>query len=305
MRARKSFLTSENGAGVWEYALGIAVIGILVLAPFVGEQSASRKFAVNVADQAFGLSDNTGGVGFTDGPTSIQDQYGSDAVAGLDFSEAADAIVNWAVHYYAPQRWESFLVDNEKALRINIDESGPTNACACNNQYQGKSYYGPGESPAPPYMNLPDGSSASFRLYVDPAWESDGRNQETGVTLVMGDESGTVRAYPKIEYRDSDATGTSASFRVYTAGSGWIEVGMPAGFSAVTGGWLTVEFEFSGGSAYIWRIDGDTMHSDLGASSDGASRLQYITLDSVNFGQDQDYYYDDIVFRDGSLGGGS
>jgi len=236
------------------------------------------------------------------------------AVFDLDFSAAADAADNtatsagWVVDRQAPDGWSA--VNDE--LEIDMDESGPTSGFYA---YQGKKYQDADGS----YWNTGTGSRFSYRFYIDPAWESDGEGQQTGVWPVLGNAAGNISAYPILEYQDSDANEDGeAGFRVYVyeadedgnfTGVRWEYIGLPRklGIDPEEGGWVDVEAQlqqFRDGAAMKWRVNGKLVADERGYNVFAPSTqfLEFI-FNSVHFGVDQQYYYDDISLTEPGYAG--
>lgn len=228
------------------------------------------------------------------------------AVFDLDFSDSADAAGNtsasagWVVDRRAPESW---MTDMGR-LRIDIDETADTSGFY---GYQGKKY----QDADGTYWNAGTGSRLSYRFYVDPAWETDDEAHESGVWPVLGNESGNVSAYPIIAYQDSDASDTDeARFRTYvykydgdddSVEGKWIDLGLPKklGIDPDAGGWVTVEAQLQSldeGAALKWRINNKLVFDERGYNvfSPSTQFLEFI-VNSVNFGNDATYYYDDFT----------
>lgn len=224
----------------------------------------------------------------------------------LDFATASDAGDNtttaagWVVDRQAPENWTT----DAGRLCIDIDKTAPTSGFY---GYQGKKYLDADGA----YWNAGTGSRLSYRFYIDPAWETDGEGQQTGVWSTLGDVNGGISAYPILEYQDSDANTETgeAGFRVYVyesdengdfAGAKWVYVGLPKklGIDPEEGGWVTVEAQLqqtSDGAALKWRVNNKLIADERGYNVFASSTqfLEFI-LNSANFGVDQTYYYDDF-----------
>jgi len=222
----------------------------------------------------------------------------------LDFSNLRDVANNtassagWVVDRQAPDSWTT---DTER-LSINIDETAPTTGFY---GYQGKKYLNADEA----YWNAGTGSRLSYQFYIDPAWETDGVGQQTGMWTTLGDAQGNISAYPILEYQDSDANDETdeAGFRIYVyesdengnfVGAKWVYVGLPKklGIDPEKGGWVTVEAQLqqtNDGVALKWRVNNKLVADERGYNVFASSTqfLEFI-LNSANFGTDQTYYYD-------------
>ncbi|WP_239639073.1 hypothetical protein [Halorubrum aidingense] len=228
------------------------------------------------------------------------------AVFDLDFSDSADAADNtstsagWVVDRRAPESWTT----DAGRLRIDIDESAETSGFYA---YQGKKY----QDADGAYWNAGAGSRLSYRFYIDPAWETDSEAHESGVWPVLGDANGNISAYPILAYQDGDASDTGeARFRTYVyesdedgnfVGDEWIDLGLPKklGIDPEAGGWVTVEAQLQSlndGAALKWRIDNRLVFDERGYNvfSPSTQFLEFI-INSVNFGNDATYYYDDFT----------
>jgi hypothetical protein len=241
------------------------------------------------------------------------------AVFDLDFSTAADVAGNgpntagWVLDRYNPSlgydpvAFTRASFDGDDRLCIDISEDGPTSGFY---GYQGKKYQDAGGS----YWNTGTGSRFSYRFYIDPAWEGDGVGQQTGVWPVLGNEGGSISAYPILEYQDSDANADGeAGFRVYVyeadengdfAGARWESIGLPRklGIDPEEGGWVDVEAQLqqtSDGAAMKWRVDGKLVADERNYNVFAPSTqfLKFI-FNSPNFGVDQQYYYDDVTLTE-------
>ncbi|MCG2591099.1 hypothetical protein [Rhodohalobacter sulfatireducens] len=241
---------------------------------------------------------------------------GPNAVFNLTFSDAADAADNTAGSAgwvddrynpglgYPPVSFTQTTFDGDERLQINISETGPTSGFY---GYQGRKYQDAGGS----YWNAEANTRFSYSFYIDPSWEGDGVEQQTGVWPVLGNEGGFISAYPILEYQDSDANENGeAGFRVYVYISDddgnfveakWIELGLPKKLKidAEEGGWVTVEAQLhktGNGAAMKWRVNNKLVVDERGYNTFASSTqfLEFI-FNSPNFGVDQNYYYDDIV----------
>lgn len=235
----------------------------------------------------------------------------------LDFSDPADVADNtpssagWVLDRYnpghssgyAPVSFTAAAFDGDDRLCIDISEDGPTSGFYA---YQGKKY----QAADGAYWNAGTGSRLSYRFYIDPAWESDGVEQQTGVWPVLGTADGSISAYPILEYQDSDANDDGeAGFRAYVyiadengdfEEATWEYIGLPKrlGIDPEEGGWVDVEAQLqqtSQGAALKWRINGRLVADERGYNVFAPSDqfLEFI-LNSPNFGVDQTYYYDDL-----------
>src|SRR6056297_767779 len=228
------------------------------------------------------------------------------AVFDLIFSDAADATDNtstsagWVVDRQAPEAWTT----DAGRLRIDIDETGDTSGFYA---YQGKKY----QDADGAYWNAGTGSRLSYRFYIDPTWEHDGEAHESGVWPVLGDADGNISAYPILAYQDSDASDTGdARFRTYVYEADengdfeegkWIDLGLPKklGIDPDEGGWVDIEGQLQSvrdGAALKWRINNKLVADERGYNvfSPSTQYLEFI-INSINFGNDATYYYDDFV----------
>ncbi|WP_277556166.1 hypothetical protein [Halobaculum limi] len=228
------------------------------------------------------------------------------AVFDLDFSDAADAADNtstsagWVVDRRAPEAWTT----DAGRLCIDIDETAETSGFYA---YQGKKY----QDADGTYWNAGTGSRLSYRFYIDPAWETDGEAHESGVWPVLGNSDGAISAYPILAYQDSDASDTGeARFRAYVYEADedgnfdtakWIDLGLPKklGIDPEEGGWVDIEAQlqsYRDGAALKWRINNKLVVDERGYNVFAPSTqfLEFI-INSVNFGNDATYYYDDFA----------
>ncbi len=241
---------------------------------------------------------------------SLGKKAGPNTIFDLDFSESTDDDDNtasnagWIVDRKAPESFSSTDFDGDDRLQINIDEAGPTSGFYT---YQGMKYHDADES----YWNAKKNPRFSYSFYIDPDWEDDGgKEQQTGVWPVLGNEDGEISAYPILEYQDSDRNENGeAGFRAYIYVSDdngnfveakWVSIGLPKQLKIDPdkGGWVTVEAQLqknNEGSVVKWRINNKLILDERGYNV-FASSTQYLEFifNSPNFGEDQDYYYDDI-----------
>lgn len=221
-------------------------------------------------------------------------------VFALDFDAAADAggvganHAGWLVDRHAPGAWATASFDGDDRLRIDVDASGPTTGFS---RYQGEKYL-PEDGG---HWSTGHNSTLQYRFYVDPAWESDGVGQQTGMWCVLGDANENVVAYSILEYQDGDATGDGPQFRLFTQTGEWTDLGLPrrTRVAPVDGGWVTVEARFhvaGGHPRVLWSVNDALLAVDdtIDTYGDPAVFLEPI-LNSRNFGAEQVYYYDDVV----------
>lgn len=234
----------------------------------------------------------------------------NNTIFDLNFSNSADADDNttssagWVTDRKAPESFGTTSFDGDDRLHINMDESGPTSGFY---GYQGKKYQdADGE-----YWYAESNSRFSYKFYINPDWEDDGgEQQESGVWPVLGNSNGNISAYPVLEYQDSDANENGeAGFRAFVyisdddgnfAGAEWINIGLPKNLKIdpEEGGWVTVEAQLhkvNNGSALKWRINNKLVldERNYNVSAESTQFLEFI-FNSGNFGDDVDYYYDDI-----------
>ncbi|MFC7047345.1 hypothetical protein ACFQH6_19720 [Halobacteriaceae archaeon GCM10025711] len=244
--------------------------------------------------------------------TPVQGKARPNAVFDLDFSSSSDATATtatdagWVVDRQAPAAWTTDPFMGDDRLRVDVDGDAPTSGFYA---YQGEKYQDAGGS----YWHAGTGSRLSYRFYVDPAWETDDVGQETGVWPVLGDADGDISAYPILAYQDSDANeNDEPGFRAYvyetdadgTPTARWEHVGLPKhlGIDPEEGGWVTVEAQLqrtNEGAALKWRIDDKLVLDERGYNvfAPSTQYLEFI-VNSVNFGVDQTYYYDDFVLTE-------
>ncbi|WP_191967117.1 MULTISPECIES: hypothetical protein [Haloferax] len=222
----------------------------------------------------------------------------------LDFSTAADAEANtppsagWVTDRTEPTAWTT----DQGRLRIDIDETGDITGFYA---YQGKKYQDANGT----YWNAGTGSRLSYRFYIDPDWETDGVEQQTGVWPVLGTADGNISAYPIMAYVDSDASDTDeAKFRSFvyrtdsegTVVGEWVDIPLSKklGIDPDEGGWVDVECQLqqiNEGAAVKWRINNTLVLDERGynVTAPSAQFLEVI-VNSVNYGVEQSYYYDDF-----------
>lgn len=243
-----------------------------------------------------------------------RDNGGANERFNLDFSDPSDAAAvtantpGWVTDRQSP---EEFTTTSDGHLRIAIDGDGPTSGFY---GYQGKKYHDAGDE----YWYAGDGSTRfSYDFYIDPAWEQDDDPQESGVWPVLGNSEGQISGYPILAYQDSTASETGeAQFRtyVYREDDGvlvgeWVNLGLPKKLhiDPEEGGWVSVEAQLhdldedqSGpGSALKWRINGKLVFDERNYNvfSPSTQFLEFI-INSPNFGNDEDYLYDNLVLTE-------
>ncbi|WP_435345829.1 hypothetical protein [Haloarchaeobius sp. HRN-SO-5] len=238
------------------------------------------------------------------------------AVFDLDFavgSGDADAVgpdsAGWKVDRKAPDAWETSTLEgdgDDGRLHIDIDESGTTSGFRSE---QGKKYL-PEEGG---HWDTGHNTVLSYRFFIDPYWEDDdGKRHQTGMWGVLADANGDVVAYPVLEYQDSDSTGNpnepedyvnevpdGPQFRLYTQNDEWLNLGLPKKIRVdpEEGGWVDVKarFLFRGNPRVMWFVNGALLAVDDTIDNAGDPALfREPILNSENFGEDADYYYDDI-----------
>lgn len=231
----------------------------------------------------------------------------------LDFSDPADAgdvgpnNAGWQVDRKDTDTWETASFDGDDRLHINIDESGPTPGFQSE---QGKKYL-PEKGG---HWATGHNSSLHYSFYVDPDWEDDGgKRQQTGMWAVIADADSNIVAYSVLEYQDSDAAtnpnegadpGDGAQFRLFLQTGEWVNLGLPKKIQVdpEEGGWVDVkaQFLFKGGNPRVkWYVNNAFIAEDdtIDMFGDPALFLEPI-LNSENFGEDEDYYYDDIILKE-------
>lgn len=267
---------------------------------FMGNELLNRRTVLRVSGLAIGATM------LPVSATGVQARK-PNAVFDLDFSDAADAADNtstsagWVVDRRAPDSWTT----DAGRLCINVDETGPV--APDFSRYQGKKYQDVDET----YWNAGTGSRLSYRFYIDPAWETDGESQASGMWLVLGDAEGNINAYPILEYQDSDASDTDdAKFRAFvyeTDENGdfetakWVDIPLSKklGIDPDEGGWVDLEAQLqqtSDGAAVKWRVNNKLVldERNYNAFAPSTQFLEFI-INSENFGNDATYYYDDMV----------
>lgn len=241
----------------------------------------------------------------------------------LDFSDPSDAAGNtatspgWVLDRYNPNlgydpvEFTTAEFDGDDRLCIELDGDGPTSGFY---NYQGQKY----QDADGTYWFAGDGSRFGYDFYIDPAWETDGVGQETGVWAVLGTSGGDISAFPILEYQDSDASDTGeARFRTFVYATDengdfdafWLDLGIPnkLRIDPEEGGWVSVEAQLQNyddpedgpGSALKWRINNKLVYDARGYNVFAPSTqfLEFI-FNSGNFGVDQQYYYDNVVLTD-------
>lgn len=245
------------------------------------------------------------------GLTGVGSAKQNQTVFELDFSTGsgdADAVgmstPGWQVDRYDPDAWEVATFDGDGRLHINIDESGPTPGFYSE---QGKKYL-PEEGG---HWATGHNTTLRYRFYIDPDWEDDGgKRQQTGMWGVVGNADSDIIAYPVLEYQDSDAAtnpneggtpGDGAQFRIFLQTGEWENLGLPrkTQIDPEEGGWVdvAVQFLFEGGNPRVkYYVNNALIGVDdtIDMFGDPELFLEPI-LNSENFGQDENYYYDDIA----------
>lgn len=235
------------------------------------------------------------------------------AAFDLDFSAPGDAgdvtasSSGWTPDRFAPAVWETATFDGDDRLHIKIDGADPSSGFRA---YQGKKYKDAGNES----WHAGTSSRLTYRFYIDPVWETDGEKQQTGMWLVLGNASGSISAYPILEYQDSDANADgNAGFRAYVylsdsngdfVGAEWLYIGLPKQLKIdpAEGGWVTVEAQIQktgDGAALKWRVNGKLVLDERGYNVFAPStQLLEPILNTANFGEDQHYYYDDFALTE-------
>jgi hypothetical protein len=245
------------------------------------------------------------------GVTGLASAAPTKTVFALDFAtgsgDADDVGTNtagWQVDRSAPETWDIATFDGDGRLHINIDESGPTSGFY---NEQGKKYL----PQTGGHWATGHNSTLRYSFYIDPDWEDDGgTRQQTGMWGVVGNANSDIVAYPVLEYQDSDAAtnpneggppGDGAQFRMFQQTGEWVNLGLPrqTRIDPDEGGWVDVEFRFlfDGGNPRVqYHVNNALIGVDdtIDMYGDPALFLEPI-LNSENYGNDEDYYYDDIA----------
>jgi hypothetical protein len=217
---------------------------------------------------------------------------------GLEFGDPADVADNpastagWVVDRRAPESWTT----DGGRLRIDVDESAETSGFY---RFQGKKYLDADGA----YWCSGTDSRLSYRFYIDPAWETDGSGQRTGVRPTLGDANGDVSAHPRVPGQRGerrDGRGGLPRLRLRVRRRRELRrrprgVGLPKklGIDPDEGGWVDVEVQLQktgDGAAVKWRVDGKLVHDERNYDVFAPSTqfLEFI-VNSRNFGSDRSY----------------
>ena len=217
--------------------------------------------------------------------------------------------------YWAPDRTDLTIASvawpgsQNNVLAFQVAGSGPTDGFY---RYQGAQLL---DGPHNSTLDVTKGGEISYKFYIDPTWLIDGNKQASGVWAVMQNAASNAPGggyYSIAEYVDplqaaaikaapgavmteglADFTG---GFRFWNSEQGWTKY-----VNANATGWVDISFNM-GAAGHAWSIKQGSAelatYVDSSSNSfQNAAKLQTLIVDSQNFGQNQSYFYDDIVFK--------
>jgi hypothetical protein len=237
-------------------------------------------------------------------PGSVAARRG--ALYNLQFNSDDDAAMftpsspGWTPDRAAPEEWTRVTGQPyNNVVKKNIDENGTTSGFS---RWQGLKYLPAGGtrgSPAGWVEEIPRRLKASASLYIDPQWEADEEPRRTGFWYALSNSDGVWTWFEIIEYRSSAVTGDEPTFLRFGSVEGYEEAGLPTRLetpAAANGGWVRtmLSIEPGGDSTEVaWKINGQTLFEDTFDNDFGdTDHFGDFFVNSINYGVDQDYYYD-------------
>lgn len=166
------------------------------------------------------------------------------------------------------------------------------------------------------YIDAVNGTTFSADFYIDPTWAGDDDAQESGIWMQMQNAAKTLGGggrYSIAEYLDADAialidpgslngvdlTGAAGALRFWNSDDGWAEYVV---FEET--GWVNLTFQFEENS-HSWYVNGQKVYEDLRDAPDDAvaevDLLETAIFNSVNYGVDETYLYDNIKMQGASV----
>lgn len=213
--------------------------------------------------------------------------------------------LEWVVDRAAPQT----ITAQDGAFAFNINEGAETSGFY---RFQGARL----ELSAADhqYIDAVNGTTFSADFYIDPNWATDRVGQESGLWMQMQNTAKTLDGggrFSIAEYLDADAItaiqsnldqtiideldGAQGALRFWNSDDGWAEY---VAFNAT--GWVNLEFRFEENS-HSWYVNGNKVYEDLktapGDSVAEVDLLETAIFNSVNYGVDETYLYDNIKMQ--------
>ncbi|GAB4382745.1 MAG: hypothetical protein Kow0022_00940 [Phycisphaerales bacterium] len=210
---------------------------------------------------------------------------------------------HWYVDRYAPAAFDSVYFDGDNRLHIGIDDA----------DFQ--------SSPLPNFYNtqgrkldvdIPVGFKWSAKIYIGSDWLTTAKRSDIWATTF--DSQNNISGYPILGFISNDPADDlnpfpasyTPRFRWFTQDTdqdptngytaGWIDLGLPAGFSYDR--WWTLEIELTPSSFIARVIDdgGSTVLTYTDVLTFGSIRAGNIIMQAYNFGVDYDVYWDDLLY---------
>ena len=221
----------------------------------------------------------------------------------------------------SPSYTQTLSVDtSNEQFELGVDGDGPTSGFY---DQQGFKYV---ETDSDSDWHIGDNARHTGSLYIDGAWESDTDNHRIGFWFTTG-TSGSPNDYNVVEYVDTSTAqqmnseglteATSATLLYWDRASvgdddqfgdqydiEFVDIGLPSGFNPNNGGWLDLEFVFHPGYGIADRLfaNGELLKRDPYPSvtdpftrQPKATHFMNTIVQSVNYGQDQTYIFDNFA----------
>lgn len=212
----------------------------------------------------------------------------------------------WYVDRYAPAGFESEYFDGDNRLHHSISsaDSAANRPPAYSSGFydtQGRKYD----------VDIPVGEKWSIDLYIPSSWATSARRADIWATTF--DSFNDVSGFPILGFicnDPSDPYNTTPAnpqprFRFYTQdtdqdtgngySAGWIELGLPGGFSYDR--WWTLEVKLTS-AGYNYSVIDDTntpVISGTDVVTEGSVRAGNVIVQAFNFGESYDIYWDNAV----------
>ena len=216
----------------------------------------------------------TGAIALTIGAISNAQSFSFDSSVALSSTQAAGT---WYTDRYAPAGFTSpvsFLGDNRLQETISSADSANNRPSA----YSGSFYNTQGRK----YDLNPEVSQMSIDLYIPSDWQTNGQ-RNAGFWGTAFDNSNNVADYPIIEFASkSDYDGSGARFRGWDDANGWIDMGLPTGFTYDK--FYTLNITLTG-TTFNYSV-GD---ANLSVAANGATSIGNVILQGYNTTSGRDY----------------
>jgi hypothetical protein len=197
----------------------------------------------------------------------------------------------WVTDRYEPEQFITTFFGGDNRLQITIDSSD--SAANRPSGYSGMFYntqgrQRPGGDLAPVWTVSADLFVASAfntttgTLMRTDLWTRDSNPVENNSNYPI---FGITNASPTDGFNAS-AGDRSVRFRAYDSSIGWVDLGMPGGFTFDA--WHNLSIS-STGSVFEFRLDGTLLHTDTTYSDPLYPNLQTVFLEAYNFGQAGSY----------------